>query len=290
VNVVSYAFFRNAASAYEHPNCGEARGKVFVNYLRLIVRAHHAVWNGWELRIAHDDRVREFLYFKALERMQDVGLLKLAPFGESKTLCGLGGMLERLRPVWEPGVDYVVCRDVDAVPMPKDRRAVEEFRASGKAVHVIHDASAHSGVMGGTLAVKAWPFRELVNARSLEQFIAQRGLEIDWNQHGSDQRLLNEYCLCFPQETLVHELHHLVGDLPGAEIRTRVDIETPKDINPDVATFGDTFSRIIGGCADVEAPYHFYDNSGSPDIDEWDGRPSWLRSIHECERLAGVRA
>lgn len=268
--VLAYSFFRHDSSHYEHPNCGEARGRVFLNYVRLLVRAHFAVWFGWELRFYHDDRVMYFPYFRVLQALECEGLLKLHYAGKATTLCQ--AMMWRMRPAWDPDVDIVVCRDVDSVPLPRDRRACEEFVRSGLAVHVVHDASAHSGIMGGTIGLNAAKWRDKSGFPTLSSFEheAYSAYPTDrWNEHGCDQNFLNAVVLPrVRQDLLLHELHHITGDMgiPPLNIRMRILGDAPEGMRQDVATLGDQYSRIIGGCSDVEAPFAFYDALDIPEI------------------------
>lgn len=208
MNIVSYSFFRHAASNYESERCGEARGVFFVNFLRALVRAHHFCWGGWQLRIHHDGLAMQFPYFRALQIMQARGLLRLVDCGPAETLCG--SMLWRMKPVWEDETEYVACRDVDSLPMPRDRRMVEEFVRSGKSAHAILDSESHSGpYMGGMTAWHAPTVRQtLPGVESWTQFMRAKpvGVEIDFNKHGADQKHLNGlYAPNLMRSTLIHQ-------------------------------------------------------------------------------------
>lgn len=208
MKIVSLAFFRNASSGYESEQCGVARGIFFVNFLRTVIRAHHAVWQGWDLVIYHDDRAMEFPYFKAMKRMEEAGILKLRDSGVSKTLCG--SMLWRMRPVFWPDVDAVVCRDLDSLPMERDRKMVEKFLASPAIVHAIHDSESHSGpLMGGMIAIKPKPFLERVKVSEYNEAMDKW----DLRQYGSDQRFLNAFV--YPQikdRLIIHTRRPTVAD------------------------------------------------------------------------------
>ena len=190
MNVYSLAFFRHEASAYESPKCGASQGCFFVNYIRAITRMHPAVYPDWEMWIYHDDRVTQYPYWKAMERMQEAGLLKLIYAGKAETLCG--SMLWRLKPAWAEGVDRFVCRDVDSLQTPRERKAVDRWVASGKPVSALHDSQSHSSasLMGGMTGFRAgwfkamWPSYDVVL-----QLATMRG--IDLNRHGADQTWLN---------------------------------------------------------------------------------------------------
>jgi len=190
MNVYSLAFFRHEASAYESPRCGASQGCFFVNYIRAITRMHPAVYPDWEMRIYHDDRVTQYPYWKAMERMQEAGLLKLIYVGKAETLCG--SMLWRLIPAWDPEVQYVLCRDVDSLQTPRERKAIERWIASGKPVSALHDSQSHSSsaLMGGMVGFRTNWLN--FNFPSFESFVAKASARgIDLNKHGADQTLLN---------------------------------------------------------------------------------------------------
>jgi hypothetical protein len=190
--VCSYALFRHAASGYESDRCGDSRGRFFLNFMPCLIRAHHLFFEGFELWIHHDDRIMEAPYYPAMKRMHEAGILKLIPMGTAQTLCG--SMLWRLNPLFDPEVKHVVCRDVDSLPMSRDRRMVDQFMWEQGSVHAILDSESHSGpLMGGMTAFDAEKFRaRFAPIRSLDGLIAfGAGLGLDYNQHGTDQQFLN---------------------------------------------------------------------------------------------------
>lgn len=270
--VVSYSFFRHSVSPYESERAGDSRGKFFVNYLRGIVRAHQCIWSGWRLRFYHDDRVTEFPYWKVMEKLHEAGLVELFYAGPADEYCK--AMIWRMRPIWDGNIEYVVCRDVDSIPVPRCRRAVEEFIQSGAAIHVIHDASAHSGIMGGTSAFHSEAFKALTRWGSWTEMVnSKRGH--DWNHHGADQEFLNQSLWIkvadrkyMPRERpvlLMHELHHETDMAHHVPFRRTIDISHPPGTHPAVIDQADVFARVIGGCTDVEKPVAFY-NSLAKDV------------------------
>lgn len=278
--VVSYSYFLDDASVYNKPERGAKRYLQFVQFLPLIVRAHHVIWPGWTLRIHHDDRVTKLPYFPALEKLAESGIIELQSVGVCDAICGSRGMLARLRPVFDSDVEYVACRDIDSVPMPKDRRCVEEFIKTQKALHGINDHEQHSGIMGGLSAFHASKFRSISRTDSVENVMGLYGKDIDYKRHGADQDLLNRLaCHVFPHhEILLHELHHRVGVVPG-ESRSKVaDFDT--GIDGEVLEKGDAFSPMLGGCVEPIPAFNFYD------------KPRFLHNglIASCELRAGVVA
>lgn len=274
--IVSYSYFRSPTSIYEAPARGRKAGRQFEQFLPMLVRAHQLVWKGWELWIHHDSRVTELPYWPALKAMGEKGIVHLEHIAHGADLCK--AMLWRLLPAWKGEVAAIACRDVDSVPLPRDRRAVEEWLASGKTVHAIHDNSAHSGVMGGTTSVRAPRFVELLACRDLAQFVS-RGQGIDFTKQGADQDLLNRHLPLYAAETLVHDLHHLVGDMPGVETRSRISQPAPEDMDQTVAAEGDRLSNVIGGCTEPLPAFDFYDSFFEA-----------VREVRNAERGVGVNA
>lgn len=212
MKVYSVAFFRDANSAYESERAGAGRGVFFVNYLRTLVRAHYAVYPDYQLWIYHDDRAKEFPYFKVLEREQERGLLKLIYMGQSEALCK--SMMWRLLPIWNLGVDVVLCRDLDALATPRERRAIDKWLASGKAVSALHDSESHSSaaLMGGMVGFRAQWMRD--HFASWYDLVGKASsLGIDLSQHGADQRLLNALVLPIAdaEEQIISEHRSTLG-------------------------------------------------------------------------------
>jgi hypothetical protein len=190
MNVFSVAFFRNMQSPYESERAGAGRGVFFVNYLRSLVRNHWAVWADWQLVIHHDEKAKAFPFWKCVERMADRGLLKTVYMGESKKLCA--SMLWRMLPAWNLSVDYLLCRDLDSLSTPRERRAIDKWMASGKAISSLHDSESHNAddLFGGLCGFKAQWIRDRWG--SFNEFMGMADqLSIDLTYQGSDMRFLN---------------------------------------------------------------------------------------------------
>ncbi len=257
MNVVSLSFFRHEASNYESERCGVARGVFFINYLQAIIRAHHLFWKGWELWIHHDDRVKAFPYFRVMESMADLHVLKLIDCGKAKTLCG--SMLWRINPLWDPAVEYTVCRDIDSLPMPRDRVMVEEAIDAGATVHAVLDSESHSGpIMGGMSAFHgASILKRLPYYQTWDDFMMRAKFHgIDLNKHGADQRLLNlEIWQSEKDRTLIHQ--------------RRQDIQYPEAMETrPVAPRVDAFDQLVhmGGAFDVTKTLPLLDAIDTPEL------------------------
>ena len=259
----SVAFFRSDASGYESPRAGTSQGIFFKTFMPILVRAHYAAFKGWDLAIHHDDRVREFEYFPTLERMHRAGLLTLVPMGECHALCS--SMLWRLQPIFAGTHDWVVCRDIDSLPMFRDRSMVEEAIASGAAVHAILDSESHSGpLMGGMTAFNAATFRGTFPNETLESFI-NKPLEIDLNQHGADQRFLNT--VVWPRMKYKTFIHQRRNDVQYPEaMRTEGVHYSSLDLDNVVRHIGAAYDKEKA--AKVIAENHKYELvSGAHPID-----------------------
>jgi hypothetical protein len=201
--VVSLSWFRHGNSGYEQPASGTSQGIFFLNFMRSVVRAHHAAFPDWQLRIHHDDRVTEFPYFNVLRKMHLKGLLKLEFMGKADLLAA--SMLWRLWPIYDPSVEVVAFRDIDSLPMHRDYKMLEQFVANSRAtLHVLHDSESHSGpLMGGLTACKVAAVRSILPKEEFERQL------VAWNtrlvSHGADQHFMNE--LIYPKlakDLLIH--------------------------------------------------------------------------------------
>ena len=193
--VYSLAFFRSDASGYESPRAGTSQSIFFDNFVLSVVRACRVVFRDWEIRIHHDERVKDRASWPFLDRCARAELIKLVPMGEAKELCT--AMAWRLEPLKDPSVDWVVCRDLDSMPMHRDRKMIEQAIALGAKTHLILDSESHSGLMGGMSAF---------HHDTLSYFQSSTRDGIDMNVHGADQRYLNrEIWPHVKQSTVIHQ-------------------------------------------------------------------------------------
>ena len=255
LRVVSYSLFRSAASAYESERAGAGRGVFFRGFLPTLVRAHRSVYPDWEMRIHHDERVMEWEYFHALERMRDRKMLKLIFMGPVPSLCG--GMLWRLNPIFDSHVSHVICRDVDSLSMPRERRAVERWIAGGKPLHSMQDSTSHHAtrIMGGMLGCRTDFMRKIYpQPEALQTMMHLSG--IDFDKHGADQRFLFIELDRYDREGLLH-------------------LDTPETLGPkdDPRDVCDGFARHIGGAVHAGPIAKWYDEH-HPD-----------QNILDCEKV-----
>lgn len=268
-NVVSLALFRHSSSGYESANAGESQGRFFTNCLPAIVRGYAACYPGWTVRIHHDDSIYNTYYGDVLFKLAAEGLLELVDCGKAETLCG--AMLWRMKPASDPNVERFICRDVDAIPTPREAKAVAEWIESGLPVHIIHDSPAHTGYMGGMMGFRPDALREVIGAdpyAAAIQFAADDG--IDLNVHGRDQRVLNNlfkarlarstFCSFDPSKS-PHSEFRVSRPIPpssGLLDSTTANIGTPFDRVGAVGIYNEAsandpeFARTISRISEIE--------------------------------------
>jgi hypothetical protein len=100
------------------------------------------------------------------------------------------GMLWRMKPLFEDGVELVLCRDLDSVVTYREACCIREWLNSHYSYHNINDNNAHGGLMGGLVGFKAKDFLK-IGYPSFSHLIAG----LDLSQHGSDQHFLNRKIL-----------------------------------------------------------------------------------------------
>lgn len=97
---------------------------------------------------------------------------------------------------YELPISYIICRDSDAITTLREAQSVQRWIQSGKDAHVIHDNSAHGGLMGGMVGFKADAIRKhfAIFSDLIKGF--------DLRKHGSDQHLMNQRILPLVKDSL----------------------------------------------------------------------------------------
>jgi len=238
-----------------------------------IVRAHHNLFPDWELWLHHDDGDMTPLQGYARE-----GLIKLVPCGTVTARCA--AMLWRMKPVWEPGVEYVLCRDVDSLPLPKDRRMVEAFVQSGMAAHSQSDNPSHTAhFMGGMCGFHVPQLLSLVSFKSWAEFMAASRVDLTALTGGADQQhLFNTLWNPLVARTIHHRLRwpntSEAGGIPGTVTPlTNLHREVPNiainDVPQHVLDHGDALTEYMGSAGfKVPETIAFYDTHGKPEVTE----------------------
>jgi len=250
MRIVSYALFTN------HPEYGHR--PLYWQCIPGVVRAHHNLFPGWEMRVHHDSSVDQPCG-ALLRGYADAGLVTLRYVEENVATCR--SMLWRMRPCWDADADYVLCRDIDSLPSVKDRLAVEEFIASGMVVHALGDNPAHAGLMGGMIGFSS-TFRKDFPFKSWDDFVGSYN-DSDFPMHvpsgGPDQILINRTVApYFSHETLIRNYSGRDYDGPAT---------LPSDISEELATQSRALTPYLGAAGfDVAEAVRVFDAYGRPEV------------------------
>lgn len=259
MNVVSLALFGD--------------GDRYRRYLPTAIRAHHALYAGWTLRIHHDRTLDSNYYGKALRALASRGLVELVLV--DGPVLKFKAMLWRLLPLWDKKVERFICRDVDTVPVVRERLAVEEWIKSDLAFHAISDRAVDHN----------WP-----TLGGMIGFLVKPSLSLLKNPTSFDDLLVNT--VCWPDEIWSGKKRvsgctendqfflgeHLWPVLKNNALEHRLSgshrFEARQTLTSVVAV-ADAFVPFIGS-ADVDLPraLSFYKMHGNRE-----------KEISECERV-----
>lgn len=260
-------------------------------YLPAYIRAHHALFPGYELRIHHDDAIDRAPYGHALRALEVRGLVALRQMPSRPETGKCEKMLWRIAPAWDPEVEYLFCRDIDALPTWRERRACEEFIASGIDAHALSDNPAHCGLMGGLCGFRAETLRAL--AFSHADFVVSAGFSDErWAQHGADQDFLNSRA-----GARLRVFEHAPFRYPAEEdrperSRTTPTVEGATRFSVDLATFNDPRVPLdVRQAADTLIPYMgVAGHDPQRAINYYDWHCGAIDAIHEAERASESRS
>lgn len=138
--------------------------------LPAVVRLHHLIYPSWKLVIHHDSSINLGIS-KALRNYAKLGLLELR-YVEENTAC-YRSSLWRMMPIWDADNEYTLCRDLDMIPTPRERKATDTFLRSGAACHCMNDHKEHNvPLMAGMIGFKNKSFIERTGYVSWKNFIS----------------------------------------------------------------------------------------------------------------------
>jgi hypothetical protein len=163
----------------------------YSQYLSSVTRAWKALLPDFEIWVHHDDLAKMSSYWPFLQALAERQVIKPVAMGTAPLTKA---MLWRIAPLWEPEVEYVFARDIDALPTPRERECMVRFMASGLVVSEIHDHNQHCLLMGGLCGFHAPKFRTVMGGRfpDLQAFYRLANFTNEqWEKHGYDQHALN---------------------------------------------------------------------------------------------------
>lgn len=253
-------------------------GDKYTRFVSSYVRAHlnlFPIGEGWKLRIHYDDEIMSSSTGDLIRNLAWDGLIEISYQGTAPLTRA---MLWRLVPVFDESVDYVFSRDIDAVPMPRDRAVCDQFIASQAAIGTCHDNEMHVGIMGGLCHFKSEAFRAATGFRNLGDVFKFAGDRV-WAKHGVDQDVLNKLVRMRPTLVLLeHRYNGWKNGKPGVTNRQAgvYDCLAYSTVTPDVGVstltpeaqqMADQLGAHLG-CAeyDHERAQQFWDEHGDQNL------------------------
>lgn len=153
----------------------------------VAIAASRLIFPDWEIRVHHDSSLFRHPLGPILCASAARGEIVLVRMPDQGELCHK--MLWRMFPAFDPTVERFICRDVDALPTPKDRLCVDAWCQSFAGLHVIRDSQSHTAlVMGGLCGFKRDLLLDHCKWKSFDEMVREAG---DLRRHGSDQNWLN---------------------------------------------------------------------------------------------------
>jgi len=235
------------------------------DHIPALVRAHHNLYPDWELRVHvdstyHEDRSRLLRAFEA------EGLVNIVHCGENTACCR--SMLWRMQPAWDTTVDYVVCRDMDSAPCPKDAKTIKQWIESGATLHTVNDNHQHTVVMmGGMVGFKVKPFLEKCPWKTWEEMVNSfNGLELPSGGH--DQILMSgKLWSTYYPDVCAHRFAGLPADKTLRACYTSVPEGPLEGLSEQMCREADTLMPYLGASSyEVPRACHIFDTYGKPEI------------------------
>lgn len=156
---------------------------LFAFYLRGFVwnvRMNRLIYPEWQTHVEIDAGTFSDYDNLFIELQRHYGISYNVNMQEE--LCK--SMLWRLKPVFNPDTELVLCRDADAITTLREQVCVNEWINSGKQLHGINDNPAHQlPLMGGMVGIRSDYIRS--KFASWDGFMHDGG---SFEQHGSDQQ------------------------------------------------------------------------------------------------------
>ena len=117
------------------------------------VVSSNIIYLGWEVRVYYSTG-KQIVPESVLNILKNLNCI-LIPFSELSNSNGedIEGMFRRFTPLNEKDVDYWISRDADSRSSLREKKMVDEWIESNKALHSILDNPAHGSLMGGLFGV-----------------------------------------------------------------------------------------------------------------------------------------
>lgn len=204
------------------------------------IRLINQYYPGWKIYVYAGDDVTEG-FLAMLRANPSVVLLQTGLHGTPNTV-------HRFFAIDDPAVDVAFFRDADSRIHWKDRWAINDFLASGRAVHIIRDHKDH----GSWIPAGLWGIRKGVFATSLQTTFqewqpvyAGHGLKNDPTGFGIDQNFLGR--VIYPALRPLALVHYSNGQLFEGEDGKEFPFEWRDDVFCGKVELGGALHSDRGG-------------------------------------------
>jgi hypothetical protein len=232
MNAISYSLF---GYNQNFENC--LSFKSYIRGLHINIRVAQVLYPGWDVCISIDETTALSAYSEYFKRLHADKKAVVDEY-QPAPLCEM--MLWRLRPLFQPKYNRVICRDTDSLLSYRERQAVAYWEQGTKMAHAITDSVSHNiTLMGGMIGFKSGPFRDRTRATTFNQLMSL-STGHDFSKKGSDQDFLSRvvlpkvadsitehFVLGHPQ-TFRGDCHNFIHDIDLNEIGVP---EACKDLN-----------------------------------------------------------
>ena len=177
MKVISYSLFGHGKE--RQANCFD-----FNSYLRGLMvnlRLQRLLFPDWVIFL-HVDKATYEGFKELFDKLEIyISICEDAPLTKA--------MLWRLKPLFEPNIERIICRDLDSPLTYRDAQAVKMWELSGKGAHTITDSVSHNiPMMGGMVGFLKDNFPERVGFKDWDSMVdSMNGYEVK----GADQDFLN---------------------------------------------------------------------------------------------------
>lgn len=131
------------------------------------VISSNLIFLGWEVRVYYSNG-KQKVPNSVINVLKNLNCVVI-PFSESNSCEGedIEGMMWRFEPLGDSSVDVWLCRDADSRSSLREKKMIDEWLETDKAIHSILDHPAHGNLMGCNFGIN----NTLVRQRYPEKII-----------------------------------------------------------------------------------------------------------------------
>lgn len=245
MNVISYVLF------------GDEEDKVFWDSIPFLLVVNTILLEGFHLRFYVHSDCQKFDGFPQLKEMSE-RFKHIEVIIVDRPYTGTEPTTWRLMPLWDTGVEYCFCRDVDSAPTIAEIKSMIAFMRSGHIIHSIRSHHLHTtSIMAGLCGFNCPALRNQdFFPPSFDDYVKMGGANTqcpDW-VWGCDQELLRRFFHKEGRDYLQrHTIDTPLGDAP-IELGGYNPIQLPQEKydEVDLAELDQTVLNLCDNMMDYE--------------------------------------